>query len=77
MLSALLQSSDVQSAGFACDFSGGREGIALCKQTGITQHVESARAFPELRMIRFKMFASADLSWCLLPVSRCPEIENK
>lgn len=45
VLSALLQSSDVQSAGFACDFSGGREGIALCKQT---QALPSTWSLPEL-----------------------------
>lgn len=45
VLSALLQSSGAQSAGFACDCSGGREGVALCKQT---QALPSTWSLPEL-----------------------------
>lgn len=79
LVSALLLSSDLQRAEFACDFSGGGEGRAMCKQTqGMTStHVESASAFPEFRRMRFSMFASADLSLYLLPVSRCPEGDSK
>lgn len=40
-------------------------------------HVESASAFPEFRRIQFSRFASAALSLCLLPASKCPEVDYK